>query len=336
MEKIAFIIGETFIYWSSIILTLATVTAICVFAFFYLKNSRNAIAWAIFLPPAIIASLYISRFLHWYCFTDSYSSMESAMEDFSRGSFALMGVFLGCLAVACVLRLVRIVKDLPEMLDCLALGGAAGIAVGRLASFFNSTDRGMTIEGITVLPWVYPVTNAVSGAAEYRLATFLLQAMVTGLIFLILAVFYLKGTGKNGTLRSGDTACLFLCCYGASQVVLDSTRYDSLFMRSNGFISIVQILGAAALAVTIVYFSVRMVKARGFKWWYIPVWLLYAGCVGGAGFMEYWVQRHGNQAVFSYSVMTACLVGLIAITCLVRLLAVTRERKNAMVQTDKI
>ena len=49
MEKIAFIIGETFIYWSSILLTLATITAICMFAFFYLKNSRNAIAWAIFV-----------------------------------------------------------------------------------------------------------------------------------------------------------------------------------------------------------------------------------------------------------------------------------------------
>ena len=47
--------------------------------------------------------------------------------------------------------------------------------------------------------------------------------------------------------------------------------------------------------------------------------------------MEYWVQRHGDQAIFSYSVMTLCLVGLIVITCLVRLLAVTREQKKAMV-----
>jgi len=54
MEKIAFIIGETFVYWSSIILTLAAITAICVFAFFYMKNSRNAIAWAIFVPASIM------------------------------------------------------------------------------------------------------------------------------------------------------------------------------------------------------------------------------------------------------------------------------------------
>ena len=334
MEKIAFIIGETFVYWSSIILTLAVVTAICVFAFFYMKNTRNVIAWAFFVPASIVASLYISRFLHWYCFADSYSSMESAMADFSRGSFALMGAFFGCLAVACLLRLVRIVKDLPEMLDCLCLGGAAGIAVGRLYSLFNSTNRGMSVEGITTLPLVYPVTNAVSGAVEYRLATFMLQAMITGLIFLILAVFYLKGTGRKGKLRGGDTALLFFCSYGAAQIVLDSTRYDSMFMRSNGFISIVQILGLIAMLVPIILFSIRMVKTGGFKGWMIGLWVPYVALMGTAAFMEYWVQRHGDQALFSYSIMGSCLLVSVILTAVIRLIAVKRERKLVLVKND--
>ena len=331
MEKIAFIIGETFIYWSSIILTLAVVTAICIFAAFYMKNTRNCVAWAIFVPASIVVSLYISRVLHWYCFADSYSSMESAMADFSRGSFALMGAFFGCLAVACVLRVVRIVKDLPEMLDCLSLGGAAGIAVGRLASLFNSTDRGITVEGITTLPLVYPVTNAVNGAVEYRLATFMLQAMVTGLIFLILAVFYVKGTGRRGKLRSGDTALLFLCSYGAAQIVLDSTRYDSMFMRSNGFISIVQILGLIAMLVPVILFSIRMVKANNLKWWAFLLWVPYVALMGTAAFMEYWVQRHGDQALFSYSVMGGCLLGSVLVTVLIRFIAVKKEQKKLVV-----
>ena len=331
MEKIAFIIGETFVYWSSIILTLAAVTAICLFAFFYIKNSRNAIAWAIFVPASIIVSLYIGRFLDWYCFTDSYSSMESAMGDFSRGSFALMGAFFGCIAVACVLRLVRIVKNLPEMLDCLALAGAAGIAVGRLHSLFNNSNRGMNVANIKTLPLVYPVTNAVSGAVEYRLATFMLQAMITGLIFLVLAVFYLKGTGRKGKVRSGDTALLFLCSYGAAQIVLDSTRYDSMFMRSNGFISIVQILGLIAMLVAIILFSVRMVKNCGLKWWSFLLWVPYVALMGTAAFMEYWVQRHGDQALFSYSVMSGCLLGSVLLTVLIRFIAVKQERKWGIV-----
>ena len=116
---------------------------------------------------------------------------------------------------------------------------------------------------------------------------------------------------------------------------MDSTRYDSLFMRSNGFISIVQILGAAALILTMIYFSVRMVKARGFQWWYIILWIVYAGCAGGAGYMEYWVQRHGDQAVFSYSVMTGCLVLMVVLTSLVWNLTVRRERKNVLEKAQK-
>ena len=41
MERIAFIIGETFIYWSSIILVFAAVTAVCLFLALYIGKSRN-------------------------------------------------------------------------------------------------------------------------------------------------------------------------------------------------------------------------------------------------------------------------------------------------------
>ena len=192
------------------------------------------------------------------------------------------------------------------------------------------------IESIRSLPIVYPVTNAVTGVVEWRFATFLIQSIITGAITLVLLLFYLAGQqGKRRKVRDGDTATLWLCAYGASQVVLDSTRYDSLFMRSNGFISIVQILGAAALILTMLWFSVRMVKARGFRVWYIPVWLAYAGCAGGAGYMEYWVQRHGDQAVFSYSIMTGCLTAMVVCTFLVRWLAVQREREKQLVETTK-
>lgn len=328
MEKIAFILGETFVYWSSIILTLAVAAAICLFWSLYLKKSGNAVAAAVFVPLAIVASLYISRFIHWYCFADSYTSMEAAMSDLSRGGFALMGAFVGCVLVACLLRLVRIMKDLPEMLDCLALAGGAGIAVGRLASLFNSSDRGMNIQGITGLPLVSAVTNAVSGETEYRLATFMLQAVITGLIVLVLWRFYKKGNRKH-LLRSGDTCLLFLSAYGAAQIVLDSTRYDSMFMRSNGFISIVQILGLISMLVPIILFSIRMVKAGGFKAWALLLWIPIVALMGTAAFMEYWVQRHGDQALFSYSVMSACLIVTVILTAVIRYIAVRRERKRA-------
>ena len=184
MEKIAFISGETIYYWSSIVLTLATLTAICFFWSLYLGRGGNGIAAFSVVPLAIALSLLLGRLVHWYCRTSSYDSFEAAMKPFSPGGYALLGVFAGCVLAAVVIRLLHFDRNLPQMLDCMAVAGCAGIAVGRLACFFNSTDRGQIITSTQSLPWVYPVTNAVSGATEYRLATFILQAMAALGLFL--------------------------------------------------------------------------------------------------------------------------------------------------------
>lgn len=326
MDKIALIADGTFVYWNSIIYTLAAATAICFFLAFYLGKCGNPVSAFAVIPVSIVLSLVFGRFLHWYSRADSYTGFVSAMTDYSSGGYTLLGVFAGCALAACLVRLVFLSRNLPEMLDCMSLAGCAGICVGRWASFFNSSDRGNILEKLESLPFAYPVTNAVSGATEYRLATFVIQSMVAFVLLVVLAVFYIRSNQK-GKGKDGDTCILFLLCYGASQVVLDSTRYDSLFFRSNGFVSVVQVFSALAIGLAIVLFSVRMVKARGFKFWQIPLWIVIAAGIGCAGFMEYYVQRHGNEAVFAYSVMSACLCGVILLTLLIRLLAVTAERK---------
>lgn len=325
MDKIAYFTGETVLYWNSIVLTLGAGVAICFFLAFYLGKTGNLSAGFAAVPIGLVLSLLAARFFHWYCRADSYESFASAMTDHTTGGYALMGVFLGCFLTAALLRLLHLHKNLPEMLDAMAIAGCAGIAVGRLASFFNSSDRGNVI-ALETLPFAYPVTNAVSGAVEYRLATFVIQAMVALCLFVILSIFYLRGN-KKGNLRPGDTTLVFLLIYGASQVVLDSTRYDSLFFRSNGFISVVQVLGALGLAFAIFRFSRRLVKSGGFRWWHVVLWVLIAANMGGAGFMEYYVQRRGNEAVFAYSVMSGCLVAIILLALILRAAAVQAERK---------
>ena len=93
MEKIAFISGETIYYWSSIVLTLATLTAICFFWSLYLGKGGNGVAAFSVVPLAIALSLLLGRLVHWYCRTSSYDSFTSAMKPFSPGGYALLGVF---------------------------------------------------------------------------------------------------------------------------------------------------------------------------------------------------------------------------------------------------
>lgn len=324
MERIAFISGNTFLYWNSVILALAGAVAVCIFLWAYLGRNGKAAAGFAVLPLALVLSMVLSRFVHWYSRSDSYPGFLAAMTDYSTGGYALIGAFAGCALAAAIVRLVKLSDNLPKMLDAMAVAGSAGIAVGRLASFFGTTCRGGIVKGITFLPIVYPVTNAVSGVVEYRLATFLFQSMVALCLFVGLAVFILR----SRKIKDGDICLLFLLIYGASQVMLDSTRYDSLFFRSNGFVSIVQVFSALSLGLTMVVFSVRMVKARGFKFWYVPLWILWAAFVGGGGFMEYYVQRHGDQALFAYSVMTLCLAVIVLLTLKVWKAAVKAERKK--------
>ena len=326
MNRIAFIFNSNIIYWNSLILVLASMVAICFFLALYLPKSRNANAAFITVPLASALSFLLARFIHWYCRTGSYASMMSAMTDFTGGSFALVGVFIGCMVTALLLRICRVHRNLPQMLDAMSIAGAAGIALGRMACFFTTADRGQIVNAVKTLPWVYPTVNTVSGAVEYRLATFVIQAIIAGLLFLVLGIFYL--TGKRRQLKDGDTTLIFLLCYGASQILLDSTRYDSIYFRSNGFVSVVQVLSAVVLAVAIILFSIRLVRSRGFKGWYIALWVAILGLLGGAGYMEYHVQRHGREALFAYSVMGICLTCTVVLSLVIRGLAVRAERKT--------
>ena len=329
MDKLAFISGENLIYWSSVVYTLAAAVMIVFFLAFYIGKCGNAVAGFAAVPLSIFLGLVAARFFHWYCRFDSYDSFAAAMTDYSTGGYALMGVFLGCFLAAAILRILHLHRSLPEMLDCMAVSGCAGIAVGRLASLFNASDRGQVLGSLKRLPFAWPVTNVVSGAVEYRLATFMLQSLVALALFAGLSLFYIRGIQREER-KNGDTSLIFLLIYGASQVVLDSTRYDSLFFRSNGFVSVVQVLGALGLGLAIFLFSKRMVKAWGLRFWQFLLWIPIAAGIGCGGFMEYYVQRRGNEAVFAYSVMSGCLTGVILLTLLIRFLAIRKERHTAM------
>lgn len=306
MNKIAFVLGDLLIYWNSVIMALAILAGIVFFWAVFVRRSDNIAGAALLCPLAVVASLLCARLIHWYFLADSYDGFLSAMTDFTGSGYALSGAFFGCLLTAALLRVLRIVKDLPLTLDSMVIGGSAAIAVGRLGAFFTAENRGQILEGIQSLPLVYPVVNTTSGAAEYRFATFVFQSVIAAVLFAILLTMFLKNSEKR-FYRDGDITLVFLLMYSASQVVLDSTRYDALRLRSNGFISVVQVLCAVALVLSIVVFSVRLCKNKGWKPGYLLIWVLVAASVGLAAYMEYHVQRHGDQALFAYSVMSASL-----------------------------
>lgn len=305
MDQIAVFFREHYVYWSSVLLLVAVGVSVFLFLSLYLSRSGKLSAAFGAVPLAVLLSFFFARLMHWYCFPESYSGFAAAMKDFTQGDFALVGAFAGCALTVGILAVLKLVEDPLRMLDCMCLAGGAGIAIGRLSCFFSTADRGWIMENIRSLPLASSVINVVSKATEYRFATFMLQAMITGLLVLVLAVFYLGRRGKKRP--DGELSLVFLLCYCAAQLLLDSTRNDSMYFRSNGFVSVVQVLGAVAIVAISVLFCVRLVKKRGFHASYILIWVLMLALLGCTGYMEYFVQRHGNRAVMCYSVMGACL-----------------------------
>jgi prolipoprotein diacylglyceryltransferase len=135
MEKIAFIYGETFLYWGTLILTLAAVAAIALYTALYVKKGGSALALTAGVMLSAVIGIPLSRLIHWYCRAASYESLRVAMMDYSTGGYALMGVFIACLLAAVFLRVLRICDNLPRMLDCMAIGGGAGIAIGYVIEY---------------------------------------------------------------------------------------------------------------------------------------------------------------------------------------------------------
>lgn len=300
MDKIAWILGDISIRWSSVVMVMAVLTGILFFLAAAARGNRKVTSAALALPMAILLSLLFGRLLHWYFLPDA------------GDGYVLMGAFAGCLCTALILKATRLEKNMARLLDVMSIGGCAAIALGRLACFFTADDRGRIINGIQGFPLAWPVINATSGEMEYRLAVFLFQSAAALFILFVLLLVDKKST-RTGAHRDGDLTLLFLLLYTAGQIVLDSMRYDALHLRSNGFIGAVQLVCAVTFCAVIGILLTRLVKRNGFRFQYGFAALLIAVCIGIAAYMEYFVQRHGGQAVFGYTVMTAAMMAAAAI-----------------------
>lgn len=302
MYKLAFIYGNVPIYWDSVILLLAELTGIVLFAAACLRKNQHWSGAVIACPIGIMLSLILSRLAHWYFRPDQYGSFAAAMTDFFGPGHALMGAFAGCFLTACLLYLMGSVDSLPAMLDCMSFGGCGAIALGRLSCFFTPDDRGAVLEGI----WTFPAVNPTSGALEYRFATFLAQSVTAACIFAVLLALLYR---RNKKTRDGDMTLLFLLMYCASQIVWDSTRYDGLHLRQNGFISAVQLLCALVLVLVLAVLSVRLKDKKRL----LLCWGLIVPALGGAGCMEYYAQIRGDRAGTAYGIMGVCMALIVAL-----------------------
>ena len=313
MNTVAFYWGSMIIYWSSVVIALGTVCCIALTLALYTARGGKAGSVFALTPIAICFSLILARFIHWYCHTEQYKSLVSAMTSFSSGNYCMPGVLIGVLLAVLLLKGVGTVKKVTLLLDCLVPGFTVLTVFIRLSAFFNSTCRSkFTVKNPVFqrFPIAVPATDS-SGVTEWRFSTFFAEAIILALITVFLLWFYFNRRGvpmKNGLPKRGNTALMFLLLFSAAELVSDSTRYDASFARFNGFISVTQMFSAVSAAFVLVAFSVRSLRANGFKSKHVLLWILFLVSLAATGFCEYLVQRHGDWYVAMYAAMSAAVI----------------------------
>lgn len=313
MEAIAICIGSTSIYWSSIIICLGIAAWFSLSYSLYTANSGNSSAMWLFFPIAVFLSVLFSRFIHWYCHTEQYFSLASALLDYSTGGYCLPGVMLGVTLAAVIVTRLRFANSVSELFDALAPGAALGFAFFRLSALFTNFCRGkvvITDPRFQHLPIASGITTT-SGDIQYRFASFFVSFLLLLLLCIALIIFYCKSRkyGMKRGCQKGHVALIFLLFFSAIEFVIDSSRYDSSFLRSNGFVSLMQILCAVFFVSIIVYYSIVSVKSNGIRPYHYVLWVVFLAAVGCTGYFEYLIQRHGDWYKLCYSVMSGtCLV----------------------------
>lgn len=336
MSQIAICIGGIVIYWSSIVIALGVAVCCTMTYALYTAHGGKIKGLAVMYPMAIVFSVIISRLVHWYCHSEQYTSIFSALFDYSAGDYCLCGVFMGVILAVLLVKKLRYIDDAGKLFDALVPGSILGIALIRLSALFNTSCRSkivVTNEAYQRLPFAsaIPVSD---GSVEYRFATFFVEAMILMLLFLVMLRMYYKRRDwpmKGGTRASGHVGLLFLAFYSALIVISDSTRYDSSYLPINGFVSFVQVLGGVCLFGIMIYYTVCSVKANGFSWKQIVLWVLFVAGVGGTGYLEYLVQRHGDWYLMCYSAMSGtCFLMALCIYLMYRTVCHSRKEVKAM------
>ena len=265
-----------------------------------LKETVSLLMYAGF---AGVLSAFLGRIVHWYSHHESYDGLASAFSKF-EGSYHESGIILGFFLASVISSFFIGRKFMKKMMSASAAGTMLFMTLVSLVSMFNDSDRGKAV--ITDLyyqrlPYSY-ITNLSGGGTEYRTAVFFWKFVILAIITFISFILFMKGY----------SALLTYVCYFSAMALLDSARYDASFLRSNGFVSLMQIVSGVFLLITMITCTILSVRKRKIHIFHIMLTASFLIGIGLVGYMEYYVQRHGDLYIGCYLVMAAACISMIA------------------------
>lgn len=331
INPIAIYSNSIVIYWSGLIICMGIAAGFFISMALYTASNKNGADMWVFLPFALLFSIFFCRLIHWYCHEEQYVSWYASLSDYSNGSYCLQGALLGVYLGALCSKGLGFAKNTGKILDAIAPGMAIAIAFIRLSSLFNSSCHSKyNVENklFQGLPFGI-LTEDTAGNLSYRFATFFVEFLVMLIVAIVLISVYYRlhnSRMKAPCKRDGHIFRIFLVLFSAVELILDSTRNDSSFMhfpgqmkvinKFFGFISIGQLTAAFIIIGVLIYYTKRSVKANGRKPYHFLLWIGYVVSLAIVGGMEYCVQRWTNMYRTIYIGMAVGVIIMTVVTLL--------------------
>lgn len=304
----AFVVFGVQISWVGVLIALACCAGVIVGAMLRKYQEKELKEYYLSVAVCCLFAILGSRMMYWYCNTALYSSFFEIFTSRDAGQ-SLGGALFGVVCAIVVTGLIIGFKEIPAIADCISVASMAAIFIGRLSGFFNSSDRGRMIFNSPILqrlPFAVEIEVG-NELTEWRFATFFFEAIFAALIFVCASNFFSRVYANEKKGNEGLPLLLVCSMYGASQAVLESTRYDSLFLRFNGFVSLVQTICAVLVvgaAVTAFVLCVRANLNNNALIMSFVSAIVFVGCAGG---LEYLVQRYARYYPLWYLLMSVTL-----------------------------
>ena len=282
MDNTALIIGILTIYWHGILMAFAVALAVIISLVScarFKKNCKNDLINCIFL--SVPFAFVCARLLYYSCNYDEFITIPDFF-NFSRGGYAHYGAFIGVLLAAAVLKKRRKEFRAGAVLDCIALGSAPAVMIGRLAACLSGDNIGNNVK--TRFLQFYPFSYYSQQKEDWLIATFNFEAVFELIIFIVLCVIFVRNSNETKGMkgRHGDIALLYLLMHGCSQGLFDSSwmHIDALLIPGNSFVRIQQILGAVSFFAVTLIFSIRSHKMNGYSLYQVLAPLASLAAVG--------------------------------------------------------
>lgn len=239
MDRVALDLGFFQIYWYSIFIFLAMVTA----CFLIIKEARRKQINQEFLGNVIFYSIIIGIIgarSYYVLFNLSYY-LENPIEIFEiwNGGLAIHGGILA--STSFIFYYCRKYKvEIIKILDITVVGLIIAQAIGRWGNFFNGEAYGQITTYQNLIEEGIPefVIKGMYISGEYRQPTFFYEScwcLIGFIIMLLIRKLY-----QN--LKNGQLAGFYLIWYGIGRFLIEGLRTDSLMIGPFKIAQIVSIL----------------------------------------------------------------------------------------------